>query len=442
MNSIKQNIIDNKIQSYLNKNDWNIILLDIAFLLFTFTLVFILIKSIFYTYGYKSWMISEFLINYQDGFVRRGLIGEIIFLFVQKFNMDIAWTIKIICLFSLFFVCIFFVKFFKKNGFSLYMLPLCFFLSAGILSHNWIRKDYLILSFFIAILLFYNKFKLNRKIKFFLINVLGVFIILCHEVFAFIAIPILFLLITNHFSDKGLKKSMALSLLAIFPMVITFFLTLHFHGNQENAEVIWNSWSNYFKTKTYGIGEAVSALGWTSSYAMNFHFKRNFLTVENGIISICFWLIIFPVVYYIASNSLMVFTKNDKNFTAKDKTNLSSLLFFQLICLSPLLLVLSCDYLRINFYWITSSFAIFLIIPKNEIEILFPKWFISITEKINAFLINLLNPSKASLVLLMFFIGVPDWGFSFEMMYKNTMIYNILTLISKPLIILKDLLNL
>jgi hypothetical protein len=52
-----------------------------------------------------------------------------------------------------------------------------------------------------------------------------------------------------------------------------------------------------------------------------------------------------------------------------------------------------------------------------------------------------LRPTKTTLVFLMLFIGVSYYGFNIESYYESTMLYNILSFISEPFVILKDLLK-
>jgi len=215
------------------------------------------------------------------------------------------------------------------------------------------------------------------------------------------------------------------------------------HGNIETAQSIWDSWCAILGKTPSEVDHwnvaGISAIGWTSRWALGYCFRGNFLTVDKGIISSSVWCITFPVVYYIAVNALLVFRKNENIFTNKHKTVLSSILLFQLLCLSPVFVFLSCDYMRVFFYWIASSFAIFLLVPMDKIK-LFPAVFVNFVERINKVMINILPPSKTTLVFLIMFIGICPYWFDIERAYKTTMLYNILFILSKPLIILKSFL--
>lgn len=221
----------------IKNNNPKHLLLNCVYFLFLLVLLHKVIVHLFLTNNINQYDygISDFLINYQGGFVRRGILGEILYFFVNSLNMDIIWTIKIICFIFFFICCTFFVKSFVNKGYSLYILPLCFFLGACILNGNLIRKDYMHFCFFIPVIWFCENKNIHLILKFFAINFLSIFMILSHEVFAFFALPILFLLLYSKYKNKGFLTSIVTSLLYLLPSIIAFFSTLYFSGNQEIA---------------------------------------------------------------------------------------------------------------------------------------------------------------------------------------------------------------
>jgi len=135
-----------KLQQLFNKNNPKQTFLNVAYTVFLVSLCFLFLRQFLKSYdllstcGKGTWNITEFLINYQGGFVRRGLIGEILFFFAKNFNINVEVTIKIICLICCFAVCIFFVRAFLKKGYTLYILPLYFFLGGIIISEIVLEK--------------------------------------------------------------------------------------------------------------------------------------------------------------------------------------------------------------------------------------------------------------------------------------------------------------
>jgi hypothetical protein len=443
---VKKNIKINsnmkqQIQHYFRTHSAKELLLNGAFILLVIALFYRLATSLIFAFGYTSWQISEFLINYQGGFVRRGLIGEILLFFARNFNINVEWTVKVICLVAFTLVCLFFVKSFIKKGYSLYILPLCFFLGAPVCMDYWIRKDCLMLCFLILILWIFNRSNISNLLKVFVINILFVFILLSHEIFAFFALPALFVLFWWKFQDKGAIKSFLLSATTLLPSIVVFVALLHYHGDINTAQAIWDSWNNPSMTVEHWNAAAVSAIGWSKQWAFHFHFFAGFLSCQDGLFNGFVLGITVLTVYYIASNALFVFRKNSSVFTDTDKKNLSAILIFQLICLLPVFTLLFFDYTRLFFYWTASSFALFLSIPTQTVSGIIPDFFGKFIDKINNRLCSILKPAKAVFVLLMMFIGISPYSLIISEIVKTTMIYNVLWILSKPLIIVKNILS-
>ncbi len=408
-------------------------IINILYSLSLFVLIYRVISQFLVDYTYESWQISEFLINYQSGFLRRGLIGEALFIIAKYFHLDVQFLIKIFCLLCFLFVCYFFTKSFLKKGYMLYVLPLCFFIGMGAFNGFWIRKDYLMICFLIGSLYTF-KSSLSMLSKFFIINLLIISIQLVHESFMFFSLPILFVLLWNDFKYKGHFKAIISAILYLLPSAITFLLTLYYHGNIDSAQQIWNSWASIGVVKPSMLDEqshsALSAISWTSQSTFLAHFKINFMTKDMNVLSIAFWLLVAPTVYYITTNAIMAFRKNESIFSFEDRTILSFILIFQFINLIPFFTILSCDMVRVYFYWITSSFTIFLIIPKTQIAQVIPKNINNFIEKLNNNLTYLIRPTKTTLALLMLFVGIPSVGFSFNAAIESSIIYNFLRSIS------------
>ena len=418
--------------------------LNVLFVLFSASIVERVVTAFLKIHTCYDWNTSEFLINYQGGFVRRGLLGEILFFFTRTFNMNAAQAelvIKIISLIFLAAVCVFFIMAFLKKGYSLYILPLCFFLGGVALASEWIRKDYLLFCFFIPIFYFYEKNNLPMPIKIIIANILTIPIILTHEVFAFFTFPILFLLFFNHYKNRGFPRSVIISFLCLLPGTLAFLSTLLWNGNQEIAQNIWNSWAEKLSLDAEKMGHAVNAISWSAYDAFKKHFTTNFLTIARDvpIPSLLGWMITFPIIYYISTNALLVFRKNEKIFTQRDKSILSYILVFQLLCLSPVFTILSMDYVRVIFYWIASSFAIFLLIPVEKITELFPPVFVRFVRRVNNLFDKYIPPTKKLVVLFMLFLGICPVSFRILGIIKLTMVFNIIHLLFLPFIDLFDI---
>ncbi len=97
----------------------------------------------------QGWGFTEFLINFEGGFVRRGLLGEILLWITTHTGIHPHIIITAICLLSFGFVLSFFLCAFKKRGYCWWIVfspLLCGFLV------YFIRKDYLLYCVLIGML--------------------------------------------------------------------------------------------------------------------------------------------------------------------------------------------------------------------------------------------------------------------------------------------------
>ncbi len=431
----------NKIQFMIKLNKTNTF--NAIYILYMISLLATFIKQFFFTnYNYNYWGISEYLINYQAGFVRRGLLGEILFFFAKNFHINVVWTIEAISFITFAILLVFFIKSFIKKGYTLYVLPLCFSLGMLVYSGVWLRKDSLMFLFFIAVLwIWHSRKSIPIAVKLLLINILSVFIILTHEVFAIFTLPILFLILFSYFRKHNTYRAVFMACGSLLPCIIVFTVAALAHGNQNMAQAIWDSWQMIANQPTpIEIGNSIVALGWTPEYAFKFHSTTNFLAEDIQVISVVFWCMAFPVVYYIVTSMFSVFKRQNTVFTEQHKVIFSTLFMFQLLVLLPLFTVLSIDYGRIFCYATTTTFVTFLFVPLDALERMFPDKFISIVQKINSTFCSILPPSKTTLAFLILMVAVPSWGFTWELVLKSNMLGRIMMLISQPLIIFKGML--
>jgi hypothetical protein len=258
-----------------------------------------------------------------------------------------------------------------------------------------------------------------------------------HEVFGFFFLPVFSLLLFNYFKNKGVWKACAFSFISLAPCILTFLFILSKQGSPEIALTIWNSWQSVPDSEV--PFNAVQAIGWDTVGTFMYHFKNNFLRSVYGVRSLFYWMIIFPVIYYILINSLAVFRKRPEVYTEKHRTVFSTILLFQFLCLFPLFTVLSTDYARLFFYLTASSFALFLLIPIHILENLFPPVFYKSVKKINKGFDMLLPPSRTIITLLIITIGIPAATYAIEFGYINSVLSRVFLLLTKLLILFRSL---
>ena len=121
-------MIKKTIFNFLNRKKNNIFILSIG-------MIFLIVINITYFYLHltanintNDYAFNELFINYQAGFIRRGLLGEIFW------NLNIFFEIKPIVFFSYLFLSLylmqiyFFYKVFEKYRQSIFIYLLIFFL--------------------------------------------------------------------------------------------------------------------------------------------------------------------------------------------------------------------------------------------------------------------------------------------------------------------------
>jgi len=162
---------------------------------FIFLSLFSLFKLYDNSAGHDAWQYGEWLINYQYGFVRRGLMGEIIFLFSNLFanNIQVSFLIIIstICILYYYFSYQL-LKQIKFNFIHLFILfsPLYFFFFV-VISKVGVKKEVLLYIFYIIYLLHLSSknYNLSNNWKYFFTY----FLLLFNHELAFFYLPYLVL---------------------------------------------------------------------------------------------------------------------------------------------------------------------------------------------------------------------------------------------------------
>lgn len=70
----------------------------------------------------KTYEYTEFLINYQGGFVRRGLLGEGIYQIYKVYPFPLHLVLTIVCYAVFIYVLVFFLYKFYKRGYSWWLV--------------------------------------------------------------------------------------------------------------------------------------------------------------------------------------------------------------------------------------------------------------------------------------------------------------------------------
>lgn len=352
---------------------WLILLLFIKFILdrLRFSCSIILGKS---TIDYNTFDISDWLINYESGFIRRGIMGQILWNIEQLHLYDIRIAITIICVVTSFIILFLTYRIFKEEGWSILTIPTGFIFGFTLFGLGG-RRDMLSLLLTYAIFWsFKNIFssKGKKSLWWFIFYSISILQILIHEASFFYTFPIimLFLFLKHEDTQQSLRQSCTTSLLQFMPIIIAMAIVCIFKGNQETANIIWNSWNKIFTTfpandNTTSIGAGVDALSWGAQETFINHLKAGYIgTNSPSIMRIPIVLFNLLAAYLLVSrinNIDMGIYKNKQ----MDHVVMSNILLVQFIAMIPMFTFLSCDWGRTIPYWLLSS-LFFYHIFKNE----------------------------------------------------------------------------
>lgn len=251
--SLVKDFVDNQLSCWLpnKKLSCAISLILIAYLLINF--IYLIQK--FVEPNFNSYGITEFLINFQGGFVRRGLLGEILYNIVGYTSMPVMVPIILISVLSAVCVLWFFFSKFKEKTYCWWIiLSPCFCLYL----HYIIRKDFLCYLILIASLVILAK-KGNAIFNGLVATLLTVFALFLHEAYLLWggALISLFLI-----TDKRIPK--IISIAGILLIISVFALQSYFKGSVQCAHAIVDSWNNLGGDNILKIhfDNSIGALGW------------------------------------------------------------------------------------------------------------------------------------------------------------------------------------
>ena len=323
------------------------ILEDLLLILFFILIIFgVLLNTLSNkTYINDSWTIGEWLINYQGGFVRRGLLGEGIYLLCNAIKISPIFIIWFISIASYYLLVKLTISEAKNKVSNLFLLSPGVFL-APIIGNFLIRKDLLLLLIFLISLKLLKS--QNPNLIFFnLLNIAG---ILIHESFAIYALPIQFLIFKN---KSYILKTNFPTFFKFIPSFGFLICCLIFKGDQIQAISIHQSWLNMpflfpFENLNHQLPlGAINAIGWNFTDVLQI-----FLTSLKDFKGVL-WV---PLVWILTSIFLASFFLGD--YSGKDLKIKSFILSFQFLPFSILCLS-GWDYGRWIFIWILSSILIY-----------------------------------------------------------------------------------
>jgi len=314
----------------------------------------------FHYINYKFWVVSEWLINYQGGFVRRGLSGQVLWLFEQWTTFDVRVVLTCICLISSAAMLWVIWRMFKKEGWALLIIPTGFCLGYTLFS-LFGRRDYISLLLTLSIFVTFRHVILHpgKWLGWVLFHGLSALQLLMHEAAFFYTFPILMLYSYCRSRNDSLPvlKSAGRVLLQFLPALAVMTAVCLFKGNERVAHAIWDSWMPIISTyqSDLQLGYGLVALTWDPWVAFEGHFTTAFV----GDVSPAAWRIVlvlfnFMAAYYLTTRLNCVHMGPHQS-RPMNHVLMSDVMLVQFVALLPMFTILSCDWGRTLPYWAISS---------------------------------------------------------------------------------------
>lgn len=353
-------------------------------------------KASFIIYGsINHWSFSEFMINYEGGFVRRGLLGEITFQICKITGADARYFISV---FSILIYSTLFYYFWNK--FRIYHIRWWFLASPllfGFLD-SVVRKDFLMgwMYIWMCMLLKSNHSSIVKRCWAICIAIIG---LLIHEAFIFWGVPMVILLLWDN-------RKKYISILAISILIVLFGILCHYRGNLIIVNGIIESWNNRLDLNPplEVTVNAVGALLWNAGETFETHIKNNI-----GYKFHCMGLFIRPIVaffaYYLIINFIKIFKGKNVKYEETDRTNIGAVYIFVSLCMIPMFTILSNDYARLYQYIGIASVGAFITLDSNRIAGVFPRRFLLFVERFNQKIDRLLPTSKGWYIFIFLLWG-------------------------------------
>lgn len=363
--------------------------------------------------NYEGYCIPDFLINYQGGFIRRGILGEILY---QIFNIH-PYPVHIFIVYSEVVVFSVFILLSCYVFYKLKYVPIMPFaiLVLGLLAY---RRDFLMLIIAFVIFRYIIKYVKNHLIRYLIFaQLLAIMSILIYEPSFFFTIPICMLIIYCDIdNEKSTSHRWAYSLLTFSFPIITMALVCIFKGTASQTDAVWHSWTplfNYLNIEQPEIPKAISFLSKSENTTSVFlhHLRINYGIDSDWIIGFNPNLVFSSILFFIGIYFLTL-TIPQRCYIRESNKILSNLYLFQFACLIPMFSILSCDFGRTILYVVFTSYYLLYLIISNDIKFTLP--FIDKLSDKSSNLMQQIPNNKAFLLHLciLFFIPIKMSGIS------------------------------
>ena len=337
------------------------------FIIFLVSFAFLFQAGKFYTFylEYYHWQYGDWLINYQGGFIRRGLIGELFYSIYKLTNikLDLIIFTSVILFYLLFSLILikssrYFVK--SKLDYLLFLSP-GFFLYPVMNSEIIGRKD-IILVLVVGIFVFFKDI-FRKNLNYIIVILSIIFLTLSHSGFLFYS---QYLIAIYFFSQIKINKKIENWKFAVYIVLILGIgiLVNLFSGNETQVIKICNSVSSFSQDNCTNSGQ----IGWLINNMSNYLYEK----IEFGLFTLINQFIIYLISFCFIFIFLFKKIENSKFIISfKNIKNLKPIkLFIILILISLPIFILGRDWGRYIYLSYSCSIFLYIFLLKNNLIVL------------------------------------------------------------------------
>lgn len=344
-------------------------------------------------YGYEYGCANELFVNYEGGFVRRGLFGELLFLARSVIPFSVFDAVVVLYYLGFALLAGLLLRLFRRNGWSLYLLPFPICLYVYLCDPYFLvgRRDcWLLLMAYLCYYLYYKYIASGRNVYIGLCVMAQLLALLLHEASLFFIFPIIFF----HDLHRQYKLAGGLNISKPFfrafahwwPVLALVGILIQYHGDNTIARGFWLSWAPYFdvteelitdsyisRTLVWSFGDNLTMAIWPATWMGYLVWK------------IPVWpfnLYLFFCTYYLVTrfNTIHLGGHQQKDVDEVQLSNIVLLLFCSMFFFMSFV---SCDWGRDFPYWVISSFMFFHFFRFSDC---FPTFLIKLSEKLQSWI--------------------------------------------------------
>lgn len=359
----------------------------------------------------NDWTMSDWLIDYSGGFVRRGAGGWLVGRLSLWFGLDSpTGVIAALCACALLVVWGVMLLRFRGRGWSWWLL--CSPLVCGLMPYAT-RKDGLLFVLLAAALWLLCR-RSRRALCVGSAMLLTAAAMLLHEAYFFWGVPLV--LLTACGTRPGRRWPVAVCAAAF---TVLFALLCLLSGDADTVRAIVNGWQSAFPAAgvEFVTDNNLGALGWPLHDTLRYHFHSNFQPGWPR------WLLTLASAYYLVTQFLRVFSPNA--YGRPEAVRQGAVMLLLYLTLVPMLTLLSCDMARVFQYACLGSLMLTATVPSERIDAALPSRLTAAAARLDALMTRALPPSRGLLLgMLLLLVSVPS-EYDLTATFANTLYYNI-----------------